>query len=152
MLPVRSASRSRRWFDFARIMSPYVNHSKNACMRMLHARCTQAARGARKGSCIQRRTERDCTIPEALHSLQRTVARSTTTTTRTMRTTTKCNEGGAGCLRFICPENKRRGNRHGRPCPPRLSNCIVPTRSPGSRKNEQGKSRAKVPGAARTHY
>ncbi|KAK1127381.1 hypothetical protein K0M31_003922 [Melipona bicolor] len=52
-------------------MSPYVNHSQNAYTRMPHARCTQTARGSRKGSCIQRGTERDRTIPEALHSLQR---------------------------------------------------------------------------------
>lgn len=109
---------------------------------MSHARYTHAGRKA-KESCIQR-TRRDDPIRKALHSLQHTVARSADDDDEMQR------RRGRLCLRFIYAEYKRRGNRHGRPCPSGLPNCVVPTRSPQPRKNDQGKSRAKIP-AARGH-
>ena len=140
MIPLWFGRKSRRCFDFARIMSPYVNHRRNARVdvwRAIHTRW-------KKGKGIVHTANEDDPIRKALHSLQHTVARSADDDDEMQR------RRGRLCLRFIYAEYKRRGNRHGRPCPSGLPNCVVPTRSPQPRKNDQGKSRVKIP-AARGH-
>ena len=119
-----------------------LRKSQTECARRCLTRDTHTLEERQRNRAYSER--RDDPIRKALHSLQHTVARSADDDDEMQR------RRGRLCLRFIYAVYKRRGNRHGRPCPSGLPNCVVPTRSPQPRKNDQGKSRVKIP-AARGH-
>lgn len=87
MIPLWFGRKSRRCFDFARIMSPYVNHRRNARVdvwRAIHTRW-------KKGKGIVH------TANEETIRFGRRCIRCNTRSRDRQMTTTKCNEGGAGC-------------------------------------------------------